>query len=353
MKNVLIIDDKVPDPHFGAGFPRAYRLLLTLLGLGYRVNFIPTVKDSLKHLDLPLLESNGIHVYDDVQKVPHVDVAILSRPHNVHYYLPKVFEHHPHAKTIYDTEALWYRRYDLQLSITGRLPGWAYRYDELGLARKVDLCFVVNDVEKGILEEAGAKKVTKLAHALKPHRHGLPYRERKNFLVVGGLLEEDSSNEDGLWEYLEKSWVPVHEELKVPIDVTGKATSPRLKSHGFPEVNLMGHVNDLVPLYESRRVFVAMTRFSTGIPWKVHEAMAHGIPCLISKLLADQLQLSWDDEAMVAETPEEATEKSLELYNDHDLWDHVREKGFKLIERDCNVEKFKHILSTSLDELLS
>ena len=67
-------------------------------------------------------------------------------------------------------------------------------------------------------------------------------------------------------------------------------------------MNLLGHVGDLVPLYESHRIFVAATRFATGIPWKVHEAMAHGIPCIISKLLADQLELVWDEEAMVATT---------------------------------------------------
>jgi glycosyltransferase involved in cell wall biosynthesis len=62
----------------------------------------------------------------------------------------------------------------------------------------------------------------------------------------------------------------------------------------------MGHVGNLVPLYENCKVFVASTRFATGIPWKVHEAMAHGIPCVISQLLADQLGVSHGVEAMVA-----------------------------------------------------
>src|SRR6185369_16267028 len=146
--NILLVDDKVPDPQFGAGFPRAYRLLLTLLGLGHKVYFVPTLTASIKDLDLTLLAEHGVTVHESIKTVPAADVVIMSRPHNVHYHLPTVRDRFPKAKVIYDTEALWFRRYDLQLSITGKLPGWAYRYDEIGLAKQVDLCFVVNDIEK-------------------------------------------------------------------------------------------------------------------------------------------------------------------------------------------------------------
>lgn len=350
--HILIVDDKVPDPHFGAGFPRAYRLLLSLISLKHHVHFFPTVKNSISDLNLDLLSGYGINVYENIRHVPNADVVIMSRPHNVHYYLPIVREHLPNAKVIYDTEALWFRRYDLQLSITNRLPGWAYRYDELGLARAVDLCFVVNDVEKKILEEAGAKKVVKLGHSLKACKEGVSFSDRKDFLVVGGKLEEDSSNEDALWWYLQNAWGQVHTSTTADLNITGLATSPRLKSHAFAGANLLGHVNDLVPLYQQHRVFVATTRFATGIPWKVHEAMAHGIPCLISKLLADQLALKVDSDALVADCPEEAIIKSIRLYYDADLWEYVRENAFNLIAKDCDPSKFKRILAANLFELV-
>ena len=165
--HILMIDDRLPDPQFGAGFPRAYRFLLSLLDMDCKIHFFPNVKESIKDLNLDRLREYGIEVYDNIHKVPQeVKVIICSRPHNTHYHLPVARKHLPHAKAIYDTEALWYRRYDLQMSITGRLPSWSYRYDELGMARDADVCFVVNDVEKVILEENGAKKVVKLGHAL-------------------------------------------------------------------------------------------------------------------------------------------------------------------------------------------
>lgn len=351
--NILLVDDKVPDPQFGAGFPRAYRLLLTLLSLGHKIYFVPTLTSSIQNLDLNRLSEFGVTVMDDIKKVPVADVVIMSRPHNVHYHLSVVRDRFPKAKVIYDTEALWFRRYDLQIAITGKLPGWAYRYDEIGLAKKVDLCFVVNDIEKKILLDSGVKKVVKLGHALDLNLRGMRFEDRANFLVVGGKMEDDSSNEDALWWYLENAWEKVSNATSTRIDVAGLPTAKRLQSHSFANVNLMGLVDDLIPLYETHRVFVATTRFATGIPWKVHEAMANGIPCIISPLLANQLALKWDSDALVASTTGEAIEKSIRLYQNRNLWEELRQNGYDLIIRDCNPEDFKAILSANLNELVA
>lgn len=351
--HVLLIDDRVPDPHFGAGFPRAYRLLLSLIQLKHEITFFPTLKANLQEVNRERLKSYGIEVCEDLEQIQKkVDVAIISRPHNMHYHMPVVKRVQPQAKIIYDTEALWYRRYDLQLEITGRLPWWAYRYDELGLARSVDLCFVVNGTEKTILEANGVQKVRILAHALDTHQRGLPFESRKDVLVVGGILEDDSSNEDALWHYLTNAWEAVRQATNAVINVTGKASTQRLLNHPFSGVCLSGHVANLVPLYESHRIFVAATRFATGIPWKVHEAMAHGIPCVISGLLADQLGVTSGKEAMVANSPQEFVEKSVRLYQDQGLWERVRQEGFALVQRDCDPGKFKDIIAASLSELV-
>lgn len=354
-RNILIIDDKVPDPHFGAGFPRAYKLLLSLRELGHKIYFYPNIKETVKDLNLEKLRGYNVHVVTDMEALPlEIDLVVVSRPHNAHYYLPAARKRLPHAKTIYDTEALWFRRYDLQLEHTGRLPGWAYRYDEIGMACGVDLCYVVNDEEKTILEGSGVKKVVKLGHALATHKPGLPFEERRDHLVVGGILENDSSNEDGLWNFLSNAWEGVRQP-GIKLNVTGHANADRLNDEAFGsrfgDVNLMGHVRNLLPLYESHRTFVAATRFATGIPWKVHEAMAHGTPCVISRLLADQLKLVPDRDAMVCDTPAEFVTKTQELYHNKRVWEDMRAAGYELIERDCHPDDFKRILNQSIEEL--
>jgi len=352
MPHILLIDDKIPDPAFGAGFPRAYKLLLSLIELGYKISFFPTNRQSTANLDREALKAFNVHVCDDLKDLDKVDITIMSRPHNVHYHMPVVKKYQPQSKLVYDTEALWYRRYDLQLQITGKLPWWAYRYDELGMAQQTDLCWVVNREEKNILESHGCKNVKILAHALNVHDQGLPFESRKDVLVVGGILEPESSNEDALWWYLENCWNDVWGKLGATLNVTGHRHTDRLLNNKFPAVKLMGLVDNLVPLYESHRVFVAATRFATGIPWKVHESMAHGCPCVISELLANQLELAWDKEAMVARNQDEFVKKTVALYSDPELFNLVRENGFNLIRRDCDPDKFKAVLAASLAELL-
>ena len=344
---VLIVDDRVPDPHFGAGFPRAYRLLLSLVQLGHDIFFYPIIKQSIEELNPTTLKNYRITVCENLESIQNeqIDTVLMSRPHNVHYYLPKVRKYFPSAKVIYDTEALWFRRYDLQLSITGRLPNWAYRYDEVGLAKQVDLCFTVNDIEKNILESNGAK-VVKLGHALDVHDKGLDFAQRSGLLFVGGKMEEDSSNEDALWWYLESCWDQLKDNYS--FFATGDVQTARLKNHTFPNVNLLGHVPSLIEMYESKRAFVAATRFATGIPWKVHEAMAHGIPCLISTLLANQLGVTDGVEALVAGSPSDFIEKSKLIHDDISLWNQIRNNGFDLIRRDCSPEDFKNILQANL-----
>ncbi len=353
--NILIIDDRVPDPHFGAGFPRAHRLLISLFKLGHKIYFYPNIKSTLKELNVAKLREFNIEIVENLDNLPpEIDIIIVSRPHNTHYYLPAARKSLPHAKVIYDTEALWYRRYDLQLEFTGKLPGWAYRYDELGMARSVDMCWVVNEEEKKILESNGVKRCIKLAHALDPHWSGKDFNYRKDYLVVGGILENDSSNEDALWNYLSNAWESIREP-GITMSVTGHATADRLQTEDFKkkffDVKLLGHVNNLIPMYESHKIFVAATRFATGIPWKVHEAMAHGIPCVISRLLSNQLGVVPDRDAMVCDTKEDYFEKSRLLYHNRRIWEDMQHYGYELVKRDCDPNAFARIISESIEEL--
>jgi hypothetical protein len=71
---ILIVDDRVPDPHFGAGFPRAYRLLISLLQLGHQVYFFPTLKQTVKELNFETLRKNNIEVVTDIADLKNTNI---------------------------------------------------------------------------------------------------------------------------------------------------------------------------------------------------------------------------------------------------------------------------------------
>ena len=57
-----------------------------------------------------------------------------------------------------------------------------------------------------------------------------------------------------------------------------------------PACACLGPIGNLRPLYERARLVVAPTRFAAGLPLKVIEAAAHGVPVVCSTLLAGQLR---------------------------------------------------------------
>jgi glycosyltransferase involved in cell wall biosynthesis len=96
------------------------------------------------------------------------------------------------------------------------------------------------------------------------------------------------------------------------------------------------------PYLDAARVFLAPTRFAAGIPHKVHEAVARGLPCVVTPILADQV--GWADGAgfLVRDwrDPKPFAEALVALHEDAALWDAVREEGSRHIAEDCDADSF-------------
>jgi len=117
-------------------------------------------------------------------------------------------------------------------------------------------------------------------------------------------------------------------------------TLDRFKTH--PRVTLRGPVADLMPLYDVNRVFVAPARFAAGIPYKVHEAAAFGIPVVATTLLAGQL--GWPDgEAIGAAEFTDApgfAARVISLYRDENLWTNTRAAALARVSAELAPDLF-------------
>jgi glycosyltransferase involved in cell wall biosynthesis len=337
---VLIIDDILPDPGFGAGFPRAYQMLLALSSLGHEIQFYQTYPERFKlatRINKKALKDRQITINDELPLEPP-DRVIISRPHNMFFYKDIIREFFPNTKLIYDMEALWYRRFELQQQITGERPEWteAYiKYDELKMAKEADSCIIVNEQEKNILLDDGIKEVHILGHTVKRNRNGKTFKDRDNFLIVGGDLNQGTPNEDSTHWFIQNCWPKINKSTLV---VTGVNKSDRLKQLEEKDVEFIGYATNLSDYYQACKVHVTGTRFATGIPLKVIEAMANGIPCVISSLLGDQLGIK--NEALVAKNEDDFISSCNNLYNDENLWNTTRNNAFGLIEQKFNLENF-------------
>ena len=123
-------------------------------------------------------------------------------------------------------------------------------------------------------------------------------------------------------------------------------------------MSVLGGVADLRPLYDEARVFVAPTRFASGIPLKVIHAAAHGLPVVATSLLAKQL--AWQDgrELLQADSADDFAVACATLHEDPVLWDRVRTNALGRAAGDYSTRAFSKALDGALpacqgDELIA
>ena len=109
--------------------------------------------------------------------------------------------------------------------------------------------------------------------------HGPTVRRPGRLPLHQSLVQDGSPNVDSVAWFLAEVLPGLRAELgDVGFVITGRATSARVNQAGHPGVRLLGVVDDLGPIYDGAKVFVAPTRFTAGLPLKVLEAAAYGLP---------------------------------------------------------------------------
>jgi GT2 family glycosyltransferase/glycosyltransferase involved in cell wall biosynthesis len=370
---LLYIDDRIPHPELGAGYPRANAIVRELVGWGAQVTFFPMRDTSeeweeiygslprevevLRGMDAPVLKS-----YLEVRGSGY-DLVWISRPYNMAHLLAikgwkKLLLG---ARLVYDAEALFALR---EIRGAKFLQGAALTKEEaarridreIGYARGADRVVAVSEEEAREFRDRGIEEVQVIGHAILPAPTAASFEERKDLLLVGGVRDRQSPNGDALLWFAQKvfpriceGWVGDPPRL---VAVGEGTDSPELLRRLGPGVVGIGPVADLTPYYERARVFVAPTRFAAGIPMKAHEASARGVPMVTSTLIARQL--GWDGEALLSapvEDEESFAAACRALYTNQSLWERVRTGALAAEARDCDPKRFKEAVYGLVDEL--
>src|SRR5207248_6502340 len=98
--------------------------------------------------------------------------------------------------------------------------------------------------------------------------------------------------------------------------VAGMNKSRRILSLRGNGVDFLGRREEVTSLYDGARVFVAPTRFGAGIPLKIQEAAAHGVPVVTTSLM--RKQLGWEEgvDLLTADDAPAFARRCAELYGD-------------------------------------
>lgn len=360
---ILIIDDHVPDPEQGFHVPRARSILDFMVELDYRVTVFQTYNQNVSPRSLDRLLFNGIEVVTgEPELAPFLkersgfyDTIFISRPHNLSRFLKLARLRFPRAQIIYDAEALFYVREKLKAKLFGLglvQPKESERseLDNLCLADKI---IAVSEAEQRTITQErphASGKIRVWGHSLPANPTPGKFANRRGILFTGNLNAENP-NEDSIMFFAKEVWPKVRVSLGCTLAITGSNPTKRVSDLASDSIIVTGGLSsgDLLRYYDGYRVFVVPTRFAAGIPWKLHEAMSHGIPAVVTELIANQLGLSDGSNALVARNPDEFAEKVVRLYSDETLWSRIREGGLSLIRHSCNPD----VLRGSLKKILS
>ena len=357
-RKVLFIDDRVPMPWLGQGYPRAARFVAAIAARG----------DFVTHYPLQFPHESWDEVYRALPETVEVmldqglagiagflssragfyDVLVVSRPHNMDV-ISALRSRHPEwfngLRIVYDAEALFSVRDIAKAEVLGQpIPAAEQQQliqGELALARGADCIVAVSEAEARHYREAGFGAVHVLGHALALHDSSDSGQQRRGFLFVGAVPFDDSPNGDSLLWFIREVWPLIVAELgdAALLDIVGPNESATIRGLATEAIRIHGQVPAVEPFYDAARVFLVPTRYAAGIPHKAHEAAASGLPMVVTPLIAQQLH--WTQEVLVAATPADYAAACVRLHRNEALWQEQRRKLLAAVQRDCSPAAFE------------
>ena len=357
---ILYIDDKFPHLDLGQGFPRSNFILSVLADQRFNVTLFATNQapetPEARYRDIsPHVECLTGSLSEDLRQLledrrDYFDFIFVSRPHNMEglrHVLSGSKDAGNRTQVIYDAEALFCSREIAQRKLEGKTLSpdrvRSMIEDEVSLADIAHTIVTVSETERAHFDGYVSCNISVVGHAMESQPGPAPFKDRKDFVFVGAIAEEDSPNADSMRWFISEVWPLVRDQLadaEVNLKVVGLNEAPSVQALAAEDILIVGRVDDLESVYHSARVIVIPTRYAAGIPYKAHEAASFGVPMVTTALIAEQLQWQHKREVLSADTADPAAfaQCCVSLYSDETLWNDIRSTALAGIARDCSVE---------------
>lgn len=370
-KRVLVIEDRLPHRFLGAGFVRSNDIVRGMVEAGSQVTVYPVLKpiESQKeiYMSFPdraeVIWDRGAAELEDFLKdrVNYYDVVWIARTHNLDRLMPVLancVDVLTGCMTIIDMEAVTapreYRKKELLGGVIDETLDEMLRHEfrNLFMAEKI---VAVNHKDANILASYHFPNVHVLGHVQQVVASSPGWGARHNILFLGALHDQDSPNVDSLiWfsnEVLPLLDGRLPDEVKFTICgyISSRVDLSSVLLH--PRVVLVGRVDDVTPVYNDHRVFVAPTRYAAGIPYKLHEAAAHGLPIVATDILCEQVGWVPGEDILCADVSDAQgfADAIVRLYEDKTLWEHIRQRELERICKENSKNSYQQTIKKILE----
>ncbi|QCE33381.1 glycosyltransferase [Acetobacteraceae bacterium] len=385
-RQILFIEDVVPLHRLGSGYGRSADIIQEMVHLGWKVTIFPIFKTrepAWRFLgefpdNVEIMSEWGLENLKDFleERTELYDLIWVGRTHNwvrVRQYFKRLNLSWASLPVILDTEVVaaprtltknFLEETSLEKSLKSAhdvrdLKNEKLRAlleDEFRITHDCTEIICVNEDDASLAKEVAWPPVKVLGHLMPSFNKGEDFQKRDGLLFFGALHSQDSPNYDSLlWltqEILpELDMLNGGEEIRVTIAGFIGEDIDLLPLSGRKNLHFVGAVDDPEALFNQHRVFIAPTRYAGGLPYKLHEAAARGLPIVATDIL--ERQLGWKNGETLLSVPvgeSKAFAKSaLALNSDPILWEKLRENSLKAVYQDCDVKKFRKALAEVLE----
>ncbi len=352
---LLYIDDIVPDSRLGYGYPRSLVVLHALVECGYEVVLFP-------------MQDGGADSRNPVgRSVPGVEAIApgavpsaafrrfykcygssfaavwVSRLANLRLALPIVRLETPNTPLVYDAEALTEEREEARRQVTGAGPG-AQRppSDREGAwISRADIVVAVSERDQRLIQQMSTRGVLRAGMSFHCVPSEVGYRSRRDLLFLGSFLTPTyaaskhlSPNVDALIYFARQILPLVRKRVDCRLNVAGWQSERFLGAEWAADsaISILGTLATTHSASASARLLVAPTRYAGGIALKVLDAMAQGLPVVVSRLIATQLGID-DRMAGIADGVTGFADRTVELYTDEERWDQCRRHALAFVRK--------------------
>jgi GT2 family glycosyltransferase len=362
-QRALFVDDVTLTPDQDAGSNAALAHILSLQRQGYKVSFIPAdnmayvpaYTAKLQAMGVECLYApfvRGVEEYLRSLQVP-LDVVYLHRHSNATRYTGLVRRFQPQARVVYNVADLHHLRMQREAELSGNAELAAaaqrMRQAELGAVQGADATIVHSQHEQRLLQQACPAAqvcVVPWSYALRPGPTA--HAQRRGVMFVGGYRHRP--NVDAAKWLVQEVMPLVWAELPgLPCTLAGSHMPADVQQLQGPDVQAVGQVADLSPLYHQHLLAVAPLRWGAGLKGKVLEAFAHGTPCVMTPTASEGVALSgYLHQTLVAEDAAGLAAVIVRLHQHADDVAHLAHLGEAMINQHYSPSRLDTALAKAL-----
>ena len=369
-RSVLVIDPFMPVFDRASGGLRTFTLLRCLREAGHAVTFYAMAGGSRHYADL--VGRLGISCFggDRREAVDHgaryaaavwpsfdqlfatrrFDAIVMSPWSTAELVLPHMRRLAPDATLIVDTNDVHFRRLERAAAVSGGglLEAADTKRRELAVYRQADrvVCVTEDDAEVVRAELPGVDVV------IVPNAHaevdgGPGFEERAGFLFVGNFNHPPNGDAMAWWK---QDIGPLLAQRLPGTGLTVVGNDPKGEAAALagPGIEVAGAVASTTPYLHAARVSVAPLRYGAGMKGKVGEALAAGLPVVLTSVAAEGMGLVDGEHVLVADTPEAFVDAVARLHTDGVLWERLRAAGQAHVARHFGVDRMRRAVGDML-----